>query len=53
MCAESDGALSSVQQAKATMLYNLATAFCMLREHDKAKQSLQKVSYFPIIFPEV
>ena len=26
------------------MYYNLATVFCVLREHDKAKQSLQKVS---------
>ena len=26
------------------MLYNLAVAFCVLKEHDKAKQSLQKAS---------
>lgn len=41
---EVDGALCSIQQAKATMLYNLATAFCVLKEHDKAKQALQKVN---------
>lgn len=40
---EPDGALSSSQHAKATMFYNLATVFCVLKEHDKAKQSLQKV----------
>lgn len=40
---EPQGALSSPQQAKATMLYNLATVFCVLKEHEKAKQSLQKV----------
>ena len=40
---EPEGALSSSQQAKATMFYNLATVFCVLKEHEKAKQSLQKV----------
>ncbi len=35
--------MSSVQQAKAVMLYNLATVFCVMKDYDKAKQSLQKV----------
>ena len=43
-----EGALSSIQQAKATMLYNLATVFCVTKEHDKAKQSLHKVG--PLLF---
>jgi hypothetical protein len=46
--AESDGAMSGVEQAKATILYNLATVFCVLKEHDKAKQSLQRVSSWPL-----
>lgn len=40
-----EGSLSDLQQAKATMFYNLATVFCVLKEHDKAKQSLHKVRH--------
>ncbi len=41
-----DESLSSVTEARASMLYNLATVFCVMKEHDKAKQALQKVSVY-------
>ena len=40
---EVEGYLSDIQQCKAVMYYNMATAFCVLKEHDKAKQAMNKV----------
>ena len=34
---------SSVSQAKAMMLHNMAVVFCLRRENDKARSALQQV----------
>ena len=44
MCVEGGEGVSDLPQARATMYYNLATLYCVLKEHDKAKQALHKVS---------
>ena len=41
---EVEGCLSDLQQSRAVMSYNRGVVFCVLKEHDKAKQCMIKVT---------
>ena len=41
---------STPSQARAIMLHNIATVFCLRRENDKARNALHQVSLYIIVF---